>query len=345
MAGQLARTARCATSPTARATTADTSSCLECSGDVTATVGLLVGVVAAVLVALATIAVFRRRCSKQFERLYKRLENVYLGLNLRSKIKQLFTLYQIITRLEDVFLVPMPEAVQNLLDKLSVVTPDASALGLPMGCLNLGTFEQVLMFDVFAPIVLIGAIAAVCALAALRPTKRGGRAIAVAVKEGLVQALPACLIVSFLAFPMVASLAFEAFSCEDFDDGTSYLSLTTQSPAMMTPVQTSPAAGSGRNHPLPRRRTADLRAAAARGARRHPLGSPVDAVQGARLLASRRGAALLHVGDRRDLQEAHHGRLSHPDQPRPDDPARARLRLLSGVPALHQCRGSLHPRR
>ena len=40
---------------------------------------------------------------------------------------------------------------------------------------------------------------------------------------GLRDALPANLFVSFLAFPMVSSLAFRAFRCEDFDDGSSHL--------------------------------------------------------------------------------------------------------------------------
>ena len=49
----------------------DTSSCLECSGDVTAsTVGLVLGVVAAALVALAAPALLRRFCSKVSGRLY-----------------------------------------------------------------------------------------------------------------------------------------------------------------------------------------------------------------------------------------------------------------------------------
>ena len=71
--------------------------------------------------------------------------------------------------------------------------------------------------------MLIAAIFAGCVLAALRPAKRNGRATAARLKEGALTALPSCLLVSFLAFPMVASLAFQGFSCETFDDGSSYL--------------------------------------------------------------------------------------------------------------------------
>ena len=200
------------------------SSCLKCSGGTTAsTAGLVLGMVAAVLVALAAPALLRRLCSKFSRRLYSWALSMYLGFNLRSKLKQLFSLYQIVTKLETVYRVPMPAAVQSLLDILSFTSIDLASLGLPMGCLQLGNFEQQLAFNIFAPIVLIGAIAAGCALAALRPARRNGRATVVVVKEGLMNALPSCVLVTFLAFPMVASLAFEAFSCEDFDDGTSYL--------------------------------------------------------------------------------------------------------------------------
>ena len=43
------------------------------------------------------------------------------------------------------------------------------------------------------------------------------------IKAGLVTALPASLLISFLAFPMVSSLAFQAFLCEDFDTGVRLL--------------------------------------------------------------------------------------------------------------------------
>ena len=42
-------------------------------------------------------------------------------------------------------------------------------------------------------------------------------------KRGLIRALPFILGLSFLTFPMVSSLAFQAFDCEDFDDGSSFL--------------------------------------------------------------------------------------------------------------------------
>ena len=102
-----------------------TSSCLECTGDAAATmVGLVLAVLAALLLPLALLAVLRKRFSK----LLSRLINVYEGLSLRGKIKQLIALYQIGTQLENVFRVPMPSAVASLLDKLAVAFAGATSM-------------------------------------------------------------------------------------------------------------------------------------------------------------------------------------------------------------------------
>lgn len=96
--------------------------------------------------------------------------------------------------------------------------------GLPMECLSLGTFEQKLYLNIFAPLGLMLAIAVGCAAATLlRPSNRRDRSTRELLKAGLVRSLPVNLLVSFLAFPMVSSRAFQAFSCEDFDNGSSYL--------------------------------------------------------------------------------------------------------------------------
>ena len=48
--------------------------------------------------------------------------------------------------------------------------------------------------------------------------------------EANTQALPALCVISYLVFPAVSSLAFRAFSCDDFDDGSSYLQVCLCSP-------------------------------------------------------------------------------------------------------------------
>ena len=43
------------------------------------------------------------------------------------------------------------------------------------------------------------------------------------VRVGVLKALPSLLVLSFLVFPMVSSVAFQAFSCEEFDGGKAFL--------------------------------------------------------------------------------------------------------------------------
>ena len=51
---------------------------------------------------------------------------------------------------------------------------------------------------------------------------RGEHGVKKILKEGALTSLPSLIMLRFLAFPMVATLAFRAFSCEDFE-GASYL--------------------------------------------------------------------------------------------------------------------------
>ena len=115
----------------------------------------------------------------------------------------------------------MPAAVQSLLDILSVTSIDLASLGLPMGCLQLASFFNQLLFVVLGPCV-VALLIIVCSVAAeaMGASRSRGRAL---LKGGMLRALPGLLTLSFFAFPMVSSLAFQAFNCEEFDDGTAFL--------------------------------------------------------------------------------------------------------------------------
>ena len=86
--------------------------------------------------------------------------------------------------------------------------PRPGGIGLPLQCLSLGTFQQQLAFTMIAPIV----VAAVILLGfVMRACFRGKD-----VRAAPLKALPGLLSLSFLAFPVVSSYAFLAFSCEHF---------------------------------------------------------------------------------------------------------------------------------
>ena len=133
---------------------------------------------------------------------------------------------QVVTRISEVYDCSMPPEVQRVLETFDLVNINVAALGLPLQCIGLGGFEEHLAFTMFAPVViaatiLLGFLASpfvegICArdnrwFRRGRPTKR------------LLAALPWLLLLSFLVFPMVSSSAFRAFSCEEFDNGRSFL--------------------------------------------------------------------------------------------------------------------------
>ena len=125
---------------------------------------------------------------------------------------------QIVTRVGSVFKVAMPASVASLLNVFDVLNLSIDALGLPLSCLQLGSFFDQLLFLVLSPCVL-GLLILALSMATEVLTKRK----AASLKAGLLRALPYLLYLLFFAFPLVSSRAFQAFDCEDFDDGTRFL--------------------------------------------------------------------------------------------------------------------------
>ena len=112
----------------------------------------------------------------------------------------------------------MPASVASLLNAFDVLNLSIDALGLPLSCLQLGSFFDQLLFLVLLPCVL-GLLILVVSMTTEVLTKRK----AASLKAGLLRALPYLLYLLFFAFPLVSSRAFQAFDCEEFDDGTRFL--------------------------------------------------------------------------------------------------------------------------
>ena len=125
---------------------------------------------------------------------------------------------QIVTRVGSVFKIAMPASVASLLNAFDVLNLSIDALGLPLSCLQLGSFFDQLLFLVLLPCVL-GLLILACSMATEVLTKRQ----AASPKARLLRTLPYLLYIQFFAFPLVSSRAFQAFDCEEFDDGTRFL--------------------------------------------------------------------------------------------------------------------------
>ena len=120
------------------------------------------------------------------------------------------------TRVADVFGIPMPEAVHNLLSIFEVLNINIAGIGLPLQCLSLGNYEEQLFFTMLAPLVLSMGLL----VAFVIRSYAGGYGGA---KAGLLAGLPWQLSLSFLIFPMVSCASFRAFPCEEFANGRAFL--------------------------------------------------------------------------------------------------------------------------
>ena len=109
----------------------------------------------------------------------------------------------------------MPASVASLLNVFDVLNLSIDAFGLPLSCLQLGSFFDQLLFLVLVPCVL-GLLILVCNISAEVFAKRTTASL----KACLTQALPYIMYVLFFAFPLVSSTAFQTFDCEEFDGGS-----------------------------------------------------------------------------------------------------------------------------
>ena len=150
--------------------------------------------------------------------------------HLRARrLKQCLGFYQIATRVPAVYVVPFPKAAQQVLSIFEVFNVNISGLSLPLSCIGLGTYPDQMLFTLLFPIVIAACILLGCLVSVLcgknsssqKSATRDDRRFPLRV-VGLL-ALPHLLTLSFLVFPMVSSTAFQAFSCEEFDNGKSFL--------------------------------------------------------------------------------------------------------------------------
>ena len=111
----------------------------------------------------------------------------------------------------------MPASVAALLDNFEGLNLNIDSVGLPLPCLQIGSFFNRLLFVVLMPYMIAVLIIVWCT------SSEALAASSTWLKGGLIRALPYLLGLSFLAFPMVSSLAFQAFNCEIFDDNSTFL--------------------------------------------------------------------------------------------------------------------------
>jgi len=210
------------------------SDCLECSGKAFAIASLAVGIVLAGLLLLGCFIKYRPdRRYKSFVQLRRRLRIISVQLSVRAKLKQCLSFYQVATRIADVYVVTMPNAATQLLNCFEIFNINIAGIGLPLQCLNMGAYKDRMTVTMVLPVLLAAAVisySVACAFAKPAPailTHNEQRQLSASestfilrLKTGLLSALPRVLLLTFLTFPMVSSMAFRVWSCEEFENGS-----------------------------------------------------------------------------------------------------------------------------
>jgi hypothetical protein len=152
------------------------------------------------------------------KRLITRISALAEASGLAAKCKQLISFYQMATSVQSVFGVNFPPEVQAVLAAFKLFSLNFFELGLPVECMGLSSFLNRTLFMMFAPLFLLACMppTAWWLLREAGAAERSPRAV-------LLRALPLALKLLFVVFPLVSAVAVQAFDCEHFDSGESWL--------------------------------------------------------------------------------------------------------------------------
>ena len=208
----------CNATDSSRYYSVEDSQCLGCEGySVRGALALALGVV----LGLAAFALLLRWLklnlgSKwlRMRRQLRQLQLLYGRLSLRAKLKQLYTFYQITTRIETIYSVSMPAEVRDLLNAIMpVFSLSIDSVGVPLQCLSLSSFTNKLLFMMLAPYVICLAILLGCVLRQhlmARRSAAGSHSHELAWRQGWLTALPAINLIFFLVFPAISNLGMSS---------------------------------------------------------------------------------------------------------------------------------------
>merc|ERR1719469_1106574 len=136
--------------------------------------------------------------------------------SLTSKIKVAWGFYQIVGQMGAVYhLNTLPQSVAQLLDAIETgISVGFDGFGSLLGCAGLSSEVNTLTSYIIAPVlVVLITSAAILLRAAAR--QRGNQSWA---RQALLTTLRPALLISFFSYPIVASVAFQAFACEPLED-------------------------------------------------------------------------------------------------------------------------------
>ena len=150
--------------------------------------------------------------------------------SLLTKLKIVWSFYQIVTLVPRVYKVSLPAPIRALLASFeAIVRINLSGISTRLQCIGLRGFQPELAFWFATPLVAMALAPLVGLWLALGDrASRGGSGADRAdapptlplMTATLYRSLPLIQQISFLSFPSVCTMAFSAFDCETFSDGS-----------------------------------------------------------------------------------------------------------------------------
>jgi hypothetical protein len=210
----------------AAATTSQPAHCARCRKTARDAILLTIcGIFIVALVCAALRLAYRRYLTADFK---DRLRSAWTLFTPHNKLKIGIGFYQIITKIDTVYDVVIPPEVKRMLNIFStVVSFGLSSASAVLECLGLHGYVATLTLCTVTPLVIAAVIVVItaCAMQFVTPgreelpAKARASRLQASKHRGLAlfeKALPALLQLAFLTYPVVATKAFEAFSCYQF---------------------------------------------------------------------------------------------------------------------------------
>ena len=203
--------------------------CVDCAVDglLGHTAAVLAAAVAGLVLMLFALEVVRRRLPAYVQWWIVRL---WRASNPPNKLKIVMGYYMIITKIDTVYQAAMPASVRAMLEPFRLsVTLGMGSTNDVLACLNVPTFLGRLVVWMVLPVllVLLLVLGCVCWLTSRKELTRDAL---------LRTSLPLITRLLFVLYPLVTNVAFEAFSCYEFDGADALTSNRTAQSFLVSDV-------------------------------------------------------------------------------------------------------------
>ena len=219
----------CNNSDVTRFYDSDVSECPTCSEKLVERMAPTWTAVASAILLLLATPHFGPRLARSARRAFPRLLTKWVPI--RDKIRIMWGSFQIIYQVPIIYQLSLPRSVARLLE---AIAPGIN-LGfdvlttIPLECIGVGGFRPELVVHLLLPLVVLGFAYPLVVSTGHKKTKRvsrlgrGDRGSRASQAQQVVghhfrQGLPLALFISFLAFPIVSTKAFQAFPSEQVGD-------------------------------------------------------------------------------------------------------------------------------